>query len=274
MPPQTMSDNAIDVLMNHARNNSSRKRPLPLFECPLGCGEHVTEVSVNLHIDKCIGSSDSKTCSIDAGSNTKQLSANDGKSGTSSVGIDTDNDVGYDVKPQPTKRKCNDSVNAFSHMMKRSATVFSKDDTTNNAIRHRFHLHNTEGLVTWNCIDDDSDCSTDDEVDCGGVWSATALMKKVQVIHLGEEQSSSSPNQKRGGDSSTDDKVLELTISSSVPPYPQDKKRWRLVRMHSRLSVSHLKSCLQKSMRRRAPLPAVRVAMELADRSWGDLIRR
>lgn len=27
-------------------------------------------------------------------------------------------------------------------------------------------------------------------------------------------------------------------------------------------------------MRRRAPLPAVRVAMELADRSWGDLIRR
>ena len=184
-----------------------------------------------------------------------------------------DNDVGYDVKPQPTKRKCNDSVNAFSHMMKRSATVFSKDDTTKNVIRHRFHLHNTEGLVTWNCIDDDSDCSTD-KVDCCGVWSATALMKKVQVIHLGEEQSSSSPNQKRGGDSSTDDKVLELTISSDIPPYPQDKKRWRLVRMHSRLSVSHLKSCLQKSIRRRAPLPAVRVAMEIADRSWGDLIRR
>ena len=251
-----MSDNAIDVLMNHARNNSSRKRPLPLFECPLGCGEHVTEASVNMHIDKCIGSSDSKTML--------------------GVSINTDNDVG-DVKLQPTKRKCNDSVNAFSHMMKRSATVFSKDDTTKNiipVIRHRFHLHNTEGLVTWNCIDDDSDCSTDDKVDCGGVWSATTLMKKVKVIHLGEEQSSGSPNQKRGGDSSTDDKVLELTISSAIPPYPQDKKRWRLVRMHSRLSVSHLKSCLQKSIRRRAPLPAVRVAMELADRSWGDLIRR
>jgi hypothetical protein len=40
------------------------------------------------------------------------------------------------------------------------------------------------------------------------------------------------------------------------------------------LKVSHLKSCLQKSIRRRAPLPAIRVAMELADRSWGDLVRR
>jgi len=31
---------------------------------------------------------------------------------------------------------------------------------------------------------------------------------------------------------------------------------------------------LQKSIRRRRPLPAVRVAMELADKSWSDLIRR
>jgi hypothetical protein len=38
--------------------------------------------------------------------------------------------------------------------------------------------------------------------------------------------------------------------------------------------VSQLKSCLQKSIRRRAPLPAIRVAMELVDRSWCDLIRR
>ena len=38
--------------------------------------------------------------------------------------------------------------------------------------------------------------------------------------------------------------------------------------------VSALKSVLQKSVRRRRPLPAVRVAMELADKSWSDLIRR
>ena len=40
------------------------------------------------------------------------------------------------------------------------------------------------------------------------------------------------------------------------------------------MKVPVLKSVLQKSIRRRRPLPAVRVAMELADKSWGDLIRR
>jgi len=38
--------------------------------------------------------------------------------------------------------------------------------------------------------------------------------------------------------------------------------------------LSHLKSCLQKCIRRRQPLPAVRVAMELFDKSYADLIRR
>ena len=35
-----------------------------------------------------------------------------------------------------------------------------------------------------------------------------------------------------------------------------------------------MKSMLQKNIRRRRPLPSVRVAMELADKSWSDLIRR
>jgi hypothetical protein len=43
---------------------------------------------------------------------------------------------------------------------------------------------------------------------------------------------------------------------------------------HLEAQVAHLKSCLQKSIRRRAPLPAVRCALELADKSWGDLLRR
>lgn len=38
--------------------------------------------------------------------------------------------------------------------------------------------------------------------------------------------------------------------------------------------MAQLKSILQKSIRRRAPLPSVRVAMELADKSLGDLLRR
>lgn len=35
-----------------------------------------------------------------------------------------------------------------------------------------------------------------------------------------------------------------------------------------------LKSILQKSIRRRRPLPAVRVAMELVDKALGELLRR
>lgn len=35
-----------------------------------------------------------------------------------------------------------------------------------------------------------------------------------------------------------------------------------------------LKSILQKSIRRRQPLPAVRVAMELMDKALGELLRR
>ena len=35
-----------------------------------------------------------------------------------------------------------------------------------------------------------------------------------------------------------------------------------------------LKSILQKSVRRRRPLPAVRVAMELMDKAMGELLRR
>ena len=35
-----------------------------------------------------------------------------------------------------------------------------------------------------------------------------------------------------------------------------------------------LKSILQKSIRRRRPLPAVRVAIELVDKALGELLRR
>lgn len=40
------------------------------------------------------------------------------------------------------------------------------------------------------------------------------------------------------------------------------------------LQVPVLKSILQKSVRRRRPLPAVRVAMELMDKAAGELLRR
>jgi hypothetical protein len=66
--------------------------------------------------------------------------------------------------------------------------------------------------------------------------------------------------------------VFNVIVSSSVANHSGPPIRW--VQRHSRLTVPVLKSILQKACRRRKPLPAVRVAMELADKSLGDLLRR
>lgn len=47
-----------------------------------------------------------------------------------------------------------------------------------------------------------------------------------------------------------------------------------LIIQRERDQVPVLKSTLQKSVRRRRPLPAVRVAMELMDKAMGELLRR
>ena len=60
-------------------------------------------------------------------------------------------------------------------------------------------------------------------------------------------------------------------LATSIPSAVQKR---RYVQHHSRLSVPVLKSILQKSIRRRKPLPSVRVALELADKSLGDFLRR
>ena len=65
------------------------------------------------------------------------------------------------------------------------------------------------------------------------------------------------------------DSFVTTHVSSDVPP-TDSPTRW--VRRHSRLSVPVLKSLLQKAIRRQLPCRAV--AMELADKSVGDLVRR
>jgi hypothetical protein len=67
--------------------------------------------------------------------------------------------------------------------------------------------------------------------------------------------------------------VVQVTIASAtMPPQPESSHRW--VARHSRLSVPVLKSILQKAIRRKRPLPAVRVAMELLDKAPAELLRR
>ena len=121
-----MSKNALDVLMN----SNKKKRPIVtsvFFDCPLGCGAKVTEQDVNTHLDNCIGNHSTVNNST-SNYNTKKPSES----------INTNKRTRLDTKT-------NDAPNAFQHMMKQSATVFKKK----NIIRHRFHLHNVEGLVTW-----------------------------------------------------------------------------------------------------------------------------
>ena len=190
------SKNALDILMKSS--NKKKKRPVTdlFFDCPLGCGAKVTEQDVNIHLDNCIGkhSTDNNSTS---NNHTKQ---------TTSESINT------------TKRtKINDAPNnAFSHMMKQSASVFKK----NNIIRHRFHLHNVEGFVTWTTNYDE-----DTNIIKESVWSATTLVRKVKTLKLDTN----------GKESSVDDRELELTISSSVPCLQGDKPK--LVCKHSRFSV-------------------------------------
>ena len=193
-----MSKNALDVLM---KSSNKKKRPIVtsvFFDCPLGCGAKVTEQDVNIHLDNCIGkhSTDNNSTS---NYHTKQTTAE---------------------STSTTKRtKINDAPNnAFSHMMKQSASVFKK----NNIIRHRFHLHNIEGFVTWTTNYDEDTNIIDKES-----WSATSVVRKVKTLEL--------VNNTNGKESSVDDRELELTISSSVPCLQGDKPK--LVCKHSRLTV-------------------------------------
>lgn len=242
-------------------DSGNRKRPhsssSSLFSCPVGCRTLVSEFDINDHLDRCLGGHcDEKD---DGETNAKHASS-----------IST---VSAVINTPPTK-------NVFSLMMERSSVVFSTNKSRNNddgnVIRHQFHLHNSEGYVTWTTQDNCDGGNHDGESNGTEIgasisadlsrdvhWSAIIMMKKVKCINTKMVDTSYDERHQQ--------KALELTMSSSLPYRIENM---RLVRKHSRLSVSQLKSCLQKSIRRRAPFPAVRVAMELADRSWAELIRR
>lgn len=109
------------------------------------------------------------------------------------------------------------------------------------------------------------------------VWSAVVVLKDRHV-ELAPSNVNCDSNPPVPVSRISIRRPVELTIATNVPSadathYGQAPAT-RFVRHHSRLSVPVLKSILQKSVRRRRPLPSVRVAMELADKSFGDLVRR
>jgi len=162
-------------------------------------------------------------------------------------------------------RKGSDSgPNAFSRMMERSKVVFAAENGKGSLQQQCVHLSNDGTTVRFHPGRNrpDGDHYRHQDV----VWSAKLTMKnKAQQQQQSIPATTDTAKQQR--------RPVELTITTSYPPR-QGTAIDRLVRSHSRLSVPVLKSVLQKAIRRRRPLPAVRVAMELADKSLGDLLRR
>mmetsp|Transcript_1748 Transcript_1748/g.4656 ORF Transcript_1748/g.4656 Transcript_1748/m.4656 type:complete len:478 (-) Transcript_1748:86-1519(-) len=133
----------------------------------------------------------------------------------------------------------------------------------------RFHLHDDVGKVSWVDSDDvDLESRFIDTKDLEALKQSPKEDDEGKLVYVNW----SATVILRGKNTSESLRNVELSLSSTLASSFTSSPR--LVRQHSRLSVPVLKSALQKNVRRRRPLPAVRVAMELADRSWSDLIRR
>ena len=175
-----------------------------------------------------------------------------------------------DVHTTTTTIETPNSNNVFDHMMKRSAKVFNNNDNNddcNNSMQlkllQRMHLHEN-GSVSVTCYHNNNVINKrnndNDNSSSSSSLGTIAWMSTVQV--RGNKETGSLP--------------IELIVSSSIPSLSlsSSQNHHRLVQNHTKLSVPVLKSILQKSIRRRKPLPSIRIASELIDKSLGDILRR
>jgi hypothetical protein len=287
--------------VNHIAGSKNQTSRFVL--CPAGCGKHILPHEMNKHLDACLLRQSVKDHPVEQKTPKSALCiANEGREkvdqnaecipstipstsmeGTTPKSVpsytdkspietpgETDKigEMGKRDDEKPTldttnertteNRNTHQQNNVFAHMMKRSVTVFSEQETfsaSSPKLFQRMHLH-ANGSVTLKCYANDRTISPEEKIS----WSAT-----IQV--RGKKDGATPP--------------IDLLVSSSIPSAtsissstPDEPQRIRLVRNHSRLSVPVLKSILQKGIRRRKPLPSVRVASELADKSLGDLLRR
>ncbi|KAL3939672.1 MAG: hypothetical protein SGBAC_005649 [Bacillariaceae sp.] len=157
--------------------------------------------------------------------------------------------------------------NAFTKMMDQSkhwnfgenkSNAESAESPKRKAKRQQwFHL-TKDMKVVWITDDtrDGDSSGLQEKVDklCGEIhWSSSLLIHASKINETNQDN-------------------IELNVTSSIPPASSAKAPFVL--HHSRLSIPVLKSILQKSIRRRRPLPSVKVAMELADKGLGELLRR
>lgn len=242
--------------MGSNQKKGKPKRASRFILCPAGCGKHVADIEINNHLDSCIERQhEVEQKKPDPGGADEQQPVS-----PKAVLSETPNEpaTGYktpDTKQAPVSKsdtpgnEKGEGSNVFAHMMKRSKLVFSTAEPIK--LGQRFHL-NADGTVSLTCYSTNPGLSQPEDIK----WSATVQVKGTRL------PSDEAENKPMG---------VELIVSSSIDSAPN---KTRLVKRHSRLSVPVLKSILQKSIRRRKPLPSVRVAMELVDKSLGDLLRR
>ena len=283
-------------------SNNNQTTTSKFVPCPAGCGKHILPHEMNKHLDACLLrqamkhkqktlQKESPPSLVSNNSQPEELEQNEGfSSSVALTGIeetppesfticstsppedlvkDVDRIVANNERDQQNpstsaaskKNTANSDQkqnNAFAHMMKNSAKVFSEQEASSTSLPklfERMHLHK-DGRVSLMCYSNNRILPLEETIS----WSAT-----IQV--RGKKEGATTP-------------PIDLLVSSSVPSSvslsstPNELQRPRLVQKHSRLSVPVLKSILQKGIRRRKPLPSVRVASELADKSLGDLLRR
>jgi hypothetical protein len=149
----------------------------------------------------------------------------------------------------------------FAHMMQQSSKVFAKQIT--KEIHQHLSLQYDAANQSF-ALNLDTDASPEHSVyELAPFWSCTTQLK---------DKSASTAIQLTVSITIVNETTNTTTTTTTTTT--QKKEHFRWVRQHSRLSVPVLKSILQKSIRRRRPLPSVRVAMEIVDKALGPLLRR
>lgn len=273
------SPNAFSMLMASARKNHNKRESQSNFiPCPT-CNKSFSYAIIDLHVEKCCSSSNnySNQGNLENGDSYTDVPVVDDVEKVHDnvetvLGSKRKRDILGDQdseQPDPTALEEDHAIrsvatklsteeeeevssppcrkNAFKELLQSSRKLFQEEEMT----RHHFCLSEDNGDFSLRWICQESEVPRLSEVK----WSETV------ILHTSEEETKQGIN-----------KIL-LVLETSIP----SEQPFHLpvyVQKHSKLSVPVLKSVLQKSIRRRRPMPSVRIAMELVDKAFSELLRR
>jgi hypothetical protein len=245
MAEESNTKSALHLLMQNAKRlkkNSPKRDQSGFFPCPAGCGRHVSQRDVNIHLDKLYSVMNSApadaapAADADLVRNAQSYIIHKSPSTLRSE-LNAQSPVGVS-----RKAKTNEQHNAFSHMMKQSVKVFNSSEIV---AKHKFHLHHDkDGRITTSWISDQiDDAIAMDDV----VWSATVSVKNIKSIPLSTARKASEQERvhkatQQTAESRNDATTLELEVTSSIS-FQQTKQddngsnKFNFIQRHSRLSV-------------------------------------